>query len=317
MPTYTVEIDGKQYDIEGDREPSEQEARSAVASYKPAKLDASAFRRSDEIPSANPNPGAPGGPPARAASMAVPLSVGYAPESLMGATSIGGLVRGSLSHLFSKEGAKQLAKNIALGAGINMAAGHNPRDGIAEGILYTALGGHGAGTASKVERGAETASEFALKIPKYVAPVAKQAERVATWTPQQLGMELIEESAAKNGSSLAEIAKGAAPKLKLSAAEVKKIMDRQAIPMEQRVNDYLRKAGEPEEFLSKASKAPETAKILKMPPPKTADELVEKLRLLYGTSEATNNTIEAAAREAFPGSYKEIMKRIKQGNTRF
>lgn len=33
MPIYTVEIDGKQYDIEGDREPTEQEARQAVGEF--------------------------------------------------------------------------------------------------------------------------------------------------------------------------------------------------------------------------------------------------------------------------------------------
>lgn len=37
MPIYTVEIDGKQYDIEGDRPPSEQEARSAVGVFAAAQ----------------------------------------------------------------------------------------------------------------------------------------------------------------------------------------------------------------------------------------------------------------------------------------
>ena len=32
---YTVEIDGKQYDIEGDRPPTEAEARSAIGAFKP------------------------------------------------------------------------------------------------------------------------------------------------------------------------------------------------------------------------------------------------------------------------------------------
>jgi hypothetical protein len=35
MPTYTVEIDGKQYDIEGDRPPTEEEARAAVSAWQP------------------------------------------------------------------------------------------------------------------------------------------------------------------------------------------------------------------------------------------------------------------------------------------
>lgn len=35
MPIYTVEIDGKQYDLEGDHEPSEAEARQAVGSSAP------------------------------------------------------------------------------------------------------------------------------------------------------------------------------------------------------------------------------------------------------------------------------------------
>lgn len=35
MPIYTVEIDGKEYDIEGDRPPSEAEARGAVGAYQP------------------------------------------------------------------------------------------------------------------------------------------------------------------------------------------------------------------------------------------------------------------------------------------
>lgn len=35
MPIYTVEIDGKQYDLEGDHPPSEAEARSAVGSVAP------------------------------------------------------------------------------------------------------------------------------------------------------------------------------------------------------------------------------------------------------------------------------------------
>ena len=37
MPTYTVELDGKQYDIEGDRPPTEEEAREAIGSYSPQK----------------------------------------------------------------------------------------------------------------------------------------------------------------------------------------------------------------------------------------------------------------------------------------
>jgi hypothetical protein len=35
MPIYTVEVDGKQYDIEGDHTPSEAEARQAVAAHTP------------------------------------------------------------------------------------------------------------------------------------------------------------------------------------------------------------------------------------------------------------------------------------------
>lgn len=35
MPTYIVEVDGKQYDIEGDRPPTEEEARQAIGEFKP------------------------------------------------------------------------------------------------------------------------------------------------------------------------------------------------------------------------------------------------------------------------------------------
>lgn len=45
MPIYTVEIDGKQYDIEGDRPPSEAEARAAVGSVAPETTPKAATQR--------------------------------------------------------------------------------------------------------------------------------------------------------------------------------------------------------------------------------------------------------------------------------
>lgn len=41
MPTYTVELDGKQYDIQGDREPTEQDVRQALSEYSGPKSNAS------------------------------------------------------------------------------------------------------------------------------------------------------------------------------------------------------------------------------------------------------------------------------------
>ncbi len=48
MPRYRVELDGKVYEIEGDRPPNEQEARQALGAFQPAKAEAAPEPKAEE-----------------------------------------------------------------------------------------------------------------------------------------------------------------------------------------------------------------------------------------------------------------------------
>lgn len=93
MPIYTVEIDGKRYDIQGDRQPTEAEARSAIGAYTPSQSKPTAPQPSltdravDALPMLG---GAAGGIIGGIGGTAFGMGIGGAPGAIGGATLGGG-----------------------------------------------------------------------------------------------------------------------------------------------------------------------------------------------------------------------------------
>jgi len=169
---YTVEIDGKQYDIEGDRPPTEAEARAAVQSYKPEPAIAK------QAGAPGPQwPGAARLTPENKQGVADTLSaIGEIPKTaalgMMGASAGSALVSGAgrvlgptVGRLVSK--GVDAAATPTGGAVLGAAEGYL-RGGLPTAISDAMLGALGGGrigrirTAAKASRSAPSAAREAL-----------------------------------------------------------------------------------------------------------------------------------------------------------
>jgi hypothetical protein len=107
-----------------------------------ATLDASAFRRVEEVPSDNPAPGAPGGPPPRAASLLVPAAATAAALAPLASAATMPLAGGVEGH--------RLGRKVAKAAGLPEEVGGVP--GAVIGAIYpggaitAGMGEHFGGT---------------------------------------------------------------------------------------------------------------------------------------------------------------------------
>lgn len=152
------------------------------------------------------------GPPARASAMTPAIMLGTAVPAIVGASEAGllGLGRATLGRLATKEGMRDMLMNASMGAGINYALGRNPKEGVLEGLLLSTLGA--GGEAVQVGRAARAATQAPAAIERAAVQAAPKyaAEGVAEWTPQQLGLELVEAGPRFAGEAEALAAKQAA-----------------------------------------------------------------------------------------------------------
>lgn len=307
-------------DLQFERNLQAQEANKS-------KLTAANFRRSDEIPSSNPAPGEPGGPPPRADAMAPAVALG-AGVPLAGSIPSSGAVGSVMRHIaprFQPRTLGQLAKAAAAGAGIETLAGGDPKRGVIEGLMIASIGG-AAGPFMKfgLKRGVidtvagiPQKSGRAAKVIKMTPKVAKAAEKA--------GEKMVTLFRGVNPDELAGAPRKVAAKW---FTDVEKIAAEYAGPNGKIVKINI-PASEAAKYLhgdygvagaktySVPAKLLEVASSMaaKIAPEET--EIIRKLSMLAKSSGANKEAVEQAAKNIFGEErYKEIMKMIMASTTR-